>query len=1126
MNEKRFAPCNLGRSTISLGKQGEANHLRIEFDCSGWLAEYPDALVTLYYFAPEREENNPIRPVLGEEGTDRVWIVSEADTLNAGNGVIELVLEDAFTGARIKSATGYTTVIYSHSAMPLSEGGGDTGTGSGEDGGYYKPSVSSSGVLSWQPSKAGMPSVASANIKGPTGATGATGPQGPTGATGPAGPAGEDGKDGETGPQGPAGPAGADGKDGVNPTITVTSITGGHRVTITDANGTKYFDVMDGAAGSGDGSGAAGKDGFSPIVSVITIDGGHRISITDASGTSEFDVMDGEDGAQGPAGPQGEPGATGATGPKGDKGDKGERGETGATGAMGPQGPAGPQGEKGDTGATGPQGPSGADGKDYVLTEADKQEIAGMVEGTGGGAAIDDTTPSTTTTYSSQKIEDELSALNEANAAQDERLTTLEQAGGIATVEPAEDDVPLLFYSKALPQTKTDTAMSITYVSKTLKREDADAETKAQGTSSLNYPKKNQTTKFSQAINFKGWGLQKKYCMKANWIDLTHARNIVSAQLWGDVVKSRANYLDLPELLRTSPNQGAVDGFPALVYADGVYQGRYTINIPKDAWMANMDKTLDNHCILCGENYVSGCFRAAANINGSDWSDEVHDTVPAAIKTRWNEIISFVMNSTDDEFVSGIGNYFYLDSLIDYYIFGVVSCGLDAFGKNQLYMTYDGQKWIASMYDMDSTWGLWWNGSSFVATDYARTEFQDFKDGEGNLLYIRIEELFYEQIQSRWAELKDAVLSYANIMTRFERFIEIVPPHIVKEDYASTTGGGKLTGIPSQNTNHIQQIRSYVAARLPYADEWFASLTPVEEIPCTGITLDQTTLTFTSSGTQTLTATVTPSDTTDAVVWYSDDSSVATVSGGVVIAKANGSATITATCGEYSASCVVSVSGIESGDDTGSIDYTKNPLAGVEWQHGKVYDINTGDLKSASNEHCTGKMVLQNCQYILTPGNGNNYVDVFVWDDEDTYLGCARCENVWGVPGYKYAIKAYRTADTDMSGISFMPVDNRGTAKIAGIDMGNGWETDINYKLKIPISSYGFTGSYENEIHSVDYPMLNIPTPTSQAVANDARLLFVAQFNNTPYLVTKYFNDDVEAAKTTYAGKTLNISVN
>ena len=36
-------------------------------------------------------------------------------------------------------------------------------------------------------------------------------------------------------------------------------------------------------------------------------------------------------------------------------------------------GPQGPKGDKGDTGA------AGTDGKDYVLTEADKTEIAGQV---------------------------------------------------------------------------------------------------------------------------------------------------------------------------------------------------------------------------------------------------------------------------------------------------------------------------------------------------------------------------------------------------------------------------------------------------------------------------------------------------------------------------------------------------------------------------------------------------------------------------------------------------------------------------------------------------------------------------------------------------------------------------
>lgn len=397
--------------------------------------------------------------------------------------------------------------------------------------------------------------------------------------------------------------------------------------------------------------------------------------------------------------------------------------------------------------------------------------------------------------------------------------------------EPAEDDIPKVFFGSALPQTKDDTIMSFRYISKT-KDISGYCKTKAQGSSSMSYPKKNQTVKlYADAecteklkVDFKGWGEQNKFCFKANWIDLTHARNIVSARLWGHVVKSRASYADIPELLRTSPNQGAVDGFPVKVYAGGVYQGRYTINIPKDAWMANMDSGLDTHCILCGENYVSGCFRAEALIDGSDWTDEVHETVPAVIKTRWNDAIRFVMNSTDEEFVSGIGNYFDVDSLIDYYLFGLASCGLDAFGKNQLYMTTDGLKWYATMYDMDSTWGLWWDGSYFVPSDYARSEYEDFKNGAGNLLYIRLETLFIEQLRARWAELRRGSLAVDNIINRFERFTDIAPHDLVEEDCADTTASGAFANIPSQNTNNIQQIRAYIVARMLNCDVWVENL--------------------------------------------------------------------------------------------------------------------------------------------------------------------------------------------------------------------------------------------------------------------------------------------------------------
>lgn len=61
---------------------------------------------------------------------------------------------------------------------------------------------------------------------------------------------------------------------------------------------------------------------------------------------------------------------------KGEKGDPGAPGQPGEKGDKGDTGPEGPQGERGEPGEKGADGQPGADGKDYVLTEADKQEIA------------------------------------------------------------------------------------------------------------------------------------------------------------------------------------------------------------------------------------------------------------------------------------------------------------------------------------------------------------------------------------------------------------------------------------------------------------------------------------------------------------------------------------------------------------------------------------------------------------------------------------------------------------------------------------------------------------------------------------------------------------------------------
>lgn len=74
------------------------------------------------------------------------------------------------------------------------------------------------------------------------------------------------------------------GADGYSPTVQVTNIPGGNRVTITDKNGPKEFEV---------------DDGISPSVLVADIEGGHRVTITGAEGSRTFNVMDGATGEDG-----------------------------------------------------------------------------------------------------------------------------------------------------------------------------------------------------------------------------------------------------------------------------------------------------------------------------------------------------------------------------------------------------------------------------------------------------------------------------------------------------------------------------------------------------------------------------------------------------------------------------------------------------------------------------------------------------------------------------------------------------------------------------------------------------------------------------------------------------------
>lgn len=85
-------------------------------------------------------------------------------------------------------------------------------------------------------------------------------------------------------------------------------------------------------------------------------------------------------------------------------------------------------------------------------------------------------------------------------------------------------------------------------------------------------------------------------------------------------------------------------------------------------------------------------------------------------------------------------------------------------------------------------------------------------------------------------------------------------------------------------------------------------------VPVQNVALSKSTLTLTEGDSETLTATVSPSNATDkTVTWTVSPSGYATVSSGVVTALKEGSCTITATAGGKSAACAVTVEAAASG---------------------------------------------------------------------------------------------------------------------------------------------------------------------------------------------------------------------
>ena len=422
-----------------------------------------------------------------------------------------------------------------------------------------------------------------------------------------------------------------------------------------------------------------------------------------------------------------------------------------------------------------------------------------------------------------QQVEEHKESVNELEKQVGDILDGNTQIAANTKFDPTVYDLPVLYLegdTSPIAVSK-DNKVTLSYVyggrsgTCTLKGQGAPSYKTAQAL--VNAGKKgkfNYTIKFDTAFEAKeGWGAQQKYCLKANFIDTTHSRNICSCKLWGMSVKDRST---VPAEIASLPNGGAIDGFPIVIMLNGEFHGLYTWNIPKDGWMFGLvEDTTKTQAIVGADDHTAATQMKEASMTGFEVEFVSDEDNADWVITSLTRMLSAVINSDGSDLDTTVAQYLDLDSCIDHYIHTVVDKATDCVDKNYLLVTFDGVKWYMSAYDRDSIHGLNWDASG-TTRPVSNVSFQECADAVR--VFDLIKRYKTDQLKDRYNKLRANILSESRIMQTFENFAWAIPSPIMAEDvklYPTIKGSG---------VNTIDQIGRFVRQRLETCDAWIEKL--------------------------------------------------------------------------------------------------------------------------------------------------------------------------------------------------------------------------------------------------------------------------------------------------------------
>ena len=348
---------------------------------------------------------------------------------------------------------------------------------------------------------------------------------------------------------------------------------------------------------------------------------------------------------------------------------------------------------------------------------------------------------------------------------------------------------------------------------------------KYQGHTSLIYDKKNFTLKLykdemrskKNKIVFRNWKKEHKYILKANYIDPSACRNLICADIWSEMVMCRDGH---NEMLDSCSHFGATDGFPIALYLNDNFFGLYTMTLHRDDDLFNMDEGVYDAIVVTNTNYRDESrFKEQATFSEeSDWEVEYNGMEDDSwAKNKVNDLINFVMTSSDEEFRNNLNRYLDVNSAIDYLI-AIYGLGItENASKNITLACYSGGTWIMSLCDMEAAFGLTSDGTGH----YQANLFLPICNGgkwnsnTNSLLWDRLLDNFEPEIRARYSELRSSVLVPEEIIGKVRTFINSVPAEFYSADM------NLYPDMPQLDIAASEQIEEYIISRLNLLDEIF-----------------------------------------------------------------------------------------------------------------------------------------------------------------------------------------------------------------------------------------------------------------------------------------------------------------